>query len=138
VGCQRKKSDADSKKLSTKKVTLQLGALLLIATASPQSTTAGLFGATSFEDCVLENLRNPLPPRQVYVVKQMCRAKFPLKKNECIAKEASIRSDEACKLSLRKWDEWKLERKKDPKYFDLPPGLPPQCELPFGCEWKED
>ena len=102
-----------------------------------QSANAGLFGPSTFEDCVLENIKGVSQPQKIGVVKKMCRNKFPLKDDECENIEIKVRSNPSCKTSLRARDLWAVEAKKG-TYFDLPPGLPLQCELPYGCSWKEN
>ena len=103
-----------------------------------QSAAAGLFGPSTFEDCVLENIKGVSLAQKIGVIKEMCRSKFPLKGDECESVESKVRSNPSCKAGLWARDLWAAKCKNNPTCFDLPPGLPLQCQLPYGCSWKEN
>ena len=73
----------------------------------PMAVHAGLFGASSYEECVLENIKNAQTDVAVNTVHEMCRAKFSKQKS---SKENGIK---ICKLY---WNGWEL--KVEDKIFE--------------------
>lgn len=74
--------------------------LLSIPLLFPAISIAGLFGATTYEECVLDNIKNAQTNDAVNTVHAMCSAKFSKDKN---AKEEGVK---ICKLY---WNGWELK-----------------------------
>ena len=66
----------------------------------PMALHAGLFGASSYEECVLENLKNAKTDVAVNTVHAMCSTKFSKEKS---SKENGVK---ICKLY---WNGWELK-----------------------------
>ena len=61
---------------------------------------AGIFGATSYEECVLDNIKNAQTNDAVNTVHAMCSAKFSKDKNA---------KDEGVKICKLYWNGWELK-----------------------------
>lgn len=57
--------------------------LAFLITWSLPAQAWSLFG--NYDDCVLDNIKNATTPQAVYAVKQACRSKYPLTRDECMA-----------------------------------------------------
>ena len=79
----------------------------------PASVDAALFGPSTYEECVLENLKNAKTNDAVVTVHAMCKAKFQKEKS---SKDAGIK---ICKLYWNGWDLVLGDKSNDKNKFIL-------------------
>ena len=73
---------------------------MLIAIVSSNSI-AGIFGPSSYEDCLLDNLKEAKTSEAVQAMRQACALKFP-------AKPEQHQKPTGLKICKLYWDGWKL------------------------------
>ena len=73
---------------------------LMTTLAIAFESSGGLFGPSTFEECLLDNMKNAKTDNAVSAVKSACAMKFPIKDTK--EKSSSVK---LCKLY---WDGWKF------------------------------
>jgi hypothetical protein len=75
----------------------------------PNLSQAGMFGPKNYDDCILENMKGVKSDKGAILIRESCRKKFPLQKEE----------DSSCDLSedILKQIDGKAKSEIDGKYF---------------------
>lgn len=74
--------------------------IILLILVSPVSTSAGFFGPSNYDECVLDNMKGVTSDQAARAIQAACRKKFPIEKED-LSKYDSITEEKLDNISGR-------------------------------------